>query len=121
MKNKYFIIALIFITLYIITLVFLFLNFQISKEILIRLIFSVIGMVFLIILSLKYKSDFVLFFTSISFIFYLFDPFFSICYSLIKRENLALINTSFLSNTEGFIMFTCLGYVLFRLFKKDKV
>lgn len=121
MKNKYLILLLTFISIYIVTLVFLFLKIQISTDILIRLIFSVAGMIFIIILNLKEKSDFVSFFTIVSFIFYLFDSFFSICNSLVKCENLVLKNISFLSNTEGFIMFTCLGYILFRLFRKDKV
>lgn len=120
MKNKYIIILLVFISLYILTLILLFFKIQISYNILIRFIFSIVGMISIIILNLKEKSNFVLFFTITSFIFYLFDSYFSICYSLFKSENLLLKNNSFLSNTEGFIMLTCLGYILLVLFRKNK-
>lgn len=120
MKNKYIIILSVFIAVYILTLIFLSFKIQISSDILIRFIFSIVGMISIVILNLKDKTNFVLFFTIISFFFYLCDPFFSIWYSLIKSKNLLLKNDSFLSNTEGFIMFTCVGYILFRFFRKNK-
>src|ERR1035437_6041635 len=120
MKNKYIIGLLVFLFAYIITLILLFIKIQISYNILIRFIFSIVGMISIIVLNVKEKSRFVLFFTITSFIFYIFDSYFSICYSLIKNENLLLQNNSFLSNTEGFIMLTCLGYVLLVLFRKNK-
>lgn len=120
MKNKYIIILLVFISLYILTSILLFFKIQISYNILMRLIFSIVGMISIVILNLKEKSDFILFFTITSFIFYFFDSFFSICYSLIKCENLLFKNNSFLSNSEGFIMLTCLGYILLVLFRKNK-
>lgn len=120
MKNKYIVILSVFISLYILTFILLLFKIQISYNILIRFIFSIVGMISIIILNLKEKSNFVLFFTITSFIFYLFDSYFSICYSIIKCENMLLKNNSFLSNTEGFIMLTSLGYILLVLFRKNK-
>lgn len=120
MKTKYIIISINFILLYILSLVILSFKIQISIDLLIRFLFSILGMISIIILNSKEKSDFVSFFTIVSILFYLFDSFFSVCYSFIKCENLILKNNSFLSNTEGFIMFTCLGYILLHFFKKCK-
>ena len=120
MKNKYIVILLVFISIYILTFIFLLFKIPISYSILLRFIFSIVGMISLIILNLKEKTNFVLFFTITSFIFYLFDSYFSICYSIIKCENLLLKNNSFLSNTEGFIMLTSLGYILLVLLRKNK-
>ena len=120
MKNKYIVLLLVFISIYILTFVVLLFKIQISYNLLIRFIFSIVGMISIIVLNLKEKSNFVLFFTITSFIFYLFDSYFSICYSIIKSENMLLKNNSFLSNTEGFIMLTCLGYILLVLLRKNK-
>lgn len=83
-------------------------------------IFSVVGMISIVFIRSMDKSSFVLFFTVVSFIFYVFDPFFLACYSLINNQAILLNNTSFLSDTEGFIMFIGLGYILMRLFRKSK-
>ena len=120
MKNKYIVLLLVFISIYILTFIVLLFKIQISYNLLIRFIFSIVGMISIIVLNLKEKSNFVLFFTITSFIFYLFDSYFSICYSIIKSENMLLKNNSFLSNTEGFIMLTCLGYILLVLLRKNK-
>jgi len=82
--------------------------------------FSIVGMISIVILNLKEKSNFILFFTIASFFFYFFDSFFPVGYSLIRGENLLLSNKGFLSNTEGFIVFSCTGYILLFLNRKNK-
>jgi len=121
MKNKYIISLLIFISVYILTLIFLFFRIKITYDILIHFIFSVAGMISIVILNLREKSAFVIFFTIVSFFFYVSDSFYPVCYSLIKCENMLLKNTSFLSHTEGFLMFCCTGYLLLVIFRENKM
>lgn len=120
MKNKYSIFCAIFIVLYISLFIYLYTIMIIPRNISIRIFYSILGMISIVILNYKERSNFVLFFTIVSFTYFLLDSFVSICSSLIKHENLLLQNMSFLSNTEGFICFTCLGYILWQFFRKNK-
>ena len=118
MKNKYIVSLIIFIAVYILAIIYLFFKIKISYEMLIRFIFSIVGMISIVFLNFKEKSTFILFFTAVSMLYFVVDSFFPICYSIIKCENYFLQNTSFLSNTEGFIMFFSTGYILFVIFRK---
>jgi len=120
MKSNYIIAFSIFIIIYSIAFIFFLFEINRSHDIIIHLIFSVVGMICLVILNLKEKSNFILFFTIVSFLFYFFDSFFPISYGLVKGENLLINNAGFLSNTEGFIMFSCAGYIIVLLSKKNK-
>ncbi len=120
MKIKYIMISSIFILIYSLIFIYFLYKNQTSYDILIHFIFSLVGMIFLVMLNLKEKSNFVLFFTATSFLFYFFDSFFPVIYSLLKGENVLLNNRGFLSNTEGFIMFLGTGYILLILSRRNK-
>ena len=121
MKNKYIVSLIIFIAVYILAIICLYFKIKISYEMLIRFIFSIVGMISIVFLNLKEKSTFILFFTAVSMLYFIFDSFFPICYSIIKCENHLLQNTSFLSNTDGFIMFFSTGYILLVIIRKNKI
>jgi len=112
MKTKYHLVPIIFILIFIIVFIFFTHNFHISMDIFIRYVLSILSMIFILILRIKEKSKFTQLFTIVSFMFFICDPFFSISFSLIRNVNLLLRNNSFLSNTEGFILFICIGYIL---------
>jgi len=109
---------IVFIQFFLIISVYLIIEVQPQIDILIRIIFAVLGMIGLVFINIKEKSFFLLFFTIVSYLFYIVDLFFPMCQSLYKRIDLTFEN-SFLSYTEGFILFTCFGYFVLRLFKKE--
>ena len=116
--NRKIISMIVFIQFFLIISVYLIIEVQPQIDILIRIIFAVLGMIGLVFINIKEKSFFLLFFTIVSYLFYIVDLFFPMCQSLYKRIDLTFEN-SFLSYTEGFILFTCFGYFVLRLFKKE--
>jgi hypothetical protein len=119
MKAKHINILLAFLCIYTLVLIIFIIKFQVSREALIRLIFSCAGMIAILVINRKDKSRFVVVFSTISFFYFFCDPFFSMCNSFLKSGSLVFKNESFLSHTEGFILFTSIGIILYGLLKKN--
>jgi len=118
MKKSYLLVIVIFTIIFFLLSIALFLKIHLSTGSLVRLIFCNIGLISISILNIRNKSTFITTFTTVSIIYFLLDPFYSICSSLLKNKMTIFVDSSFLSTTEGFIFFTCLCYLFFSLFKK---
>lgn len=112
-RKRMVVLSYVFIAIYIIAVSVLFLIMEISNDLLRHFIFSIVGMIGLLILNLKYSGSFLNFLTMVAAMFYIFTSFGSICFSLVRNDLSAFQNLGILENTDGFLFFVVLGYLIF--------
>lgn len=113
MNKKYLILGIILVMCYLVSIIFLSFQVSLSYESIKRAIITLLALISFTIFINTEKSNFIKIFSLVSLIFFGFDIFYSLFKSIIKNKDLLFYNTSFLSHTEGFIMFFCIAYLLY--------
>jgi len=116
-RNLFITVSVIFILIYFLFVLIISYKLDIPSYLLKHFVYSLLGMVCLTVVNLKFPSSIFNYFTMVAATYYIFTSFGSICFSLLRNDLSAFQNLGILENTEAFLFFTVLGYIF--LVKKD--